>query len=82
MVGAMMWLEVILQLPWLALDWLLLRDTATCPECGARLYRVRTSSGDSVLRCKLCEKSWVKKEGSLQPLVLQLRRDESNGALR
>ncbi len=78
----MMWLEVILQLPWLALDWLVLRGAVACPECSTRLYRVRTSSGGHALRCRLCEKSWVNAEGRLQPLAPRLERDESNGAPR
>jgi hypothetical protein len=77
-----MWLQVILQLPWLLLDWILWRGDVACPECGARLYRVKASGGVPALRCKLCEKSWVKKESGLQPLVSRVERDESKGALR
>jgi tRNA(Ile2) C34 agmatinyltransferase TiaS len=71
-----MWFAIILQLPWLAIDLLLWRRHVACPECGAGLYRVRTSSGDNTLRCKLCEKSWVKEEGGLQLLVPRLEHDK------
>lgn len=76
-----MWLEIILQLPWLAFDMLLWRSNVACPECGVGLYRVRSCGRNNVLRCKSCGKSWVKDEGGLRPLVPRLERDK-NGMAR
>ena len=65
----MLGFEIIFELPVLLADWLFYRlETAVCPECGARLYRVESARKEAVFLCRQCESYWVKNGDRVQPL--------------
>ena len=53
----MLWLEIVLEVPLLLIDWLVSRlEAPRCPECGAQLYRVKSARRAPVLLCRQCER--------------------------
>lgn len=79
----MLWLEIILEIPLLLLEWLIdWPGVAICPECGARLSRVKSARKETVFLCRQCDRYWMKKGDRVQPLESVLERKATDSTLR
>ncbi len=60
-------IDLILDLPSFLFDWWLMSGDM-CPECGGYLYPIPSRGKENILKCKACEKLWMKREKLLLPV--------------